>query len=225
MNQLSTETSPYLRQHAENPVQWHPWNAAALERARTENKPLLISIGYAACHWCHVMAHESFEDPAIAALMNKRFINIKIDREERPDLDAIYQSALAFLGQHGGWPLTMFCTPTGEPFWGGTYFPPEPRYGRPGFPQVLTQIADIFHDEHDKVTRNTNTLMDALRRNAQPKSGGTIHPGTLDTAAETLARLVDRIHGGLRGAPKFLQPSIFAFLCWWHPQHITLLDL
>ena len=212
MNQLSTETSPYLRQHAENPVQWHPWNSAALERARTENKPLLISIGYAACHWCHVMAHECFEDPAIAALMNKRFINIKIDREERPDLDAIYQSALAFLGQHGGWPLTMFCTPTGEPFWGGTYFPPEPRYGRPGFPQVLTQIADIFHDEHHKITRNTNTLMDALRRNAQPKSGGTIHPGTLDTAAETLARLVDRNHGGLRGAPKFPQPSIFAFL-------------
>ena len=134
--------------------------------------------------------------------MNKRFINI-IDREERPDLDAIYQSALAFLGQHGGWPLTMFCTPTGEPFWGGTYFPPEPRYGRPGFPQILTQIADIFHDEHDKVTRNTNTLMDALRRNAQPKSGGIIHPGTLDTAAETLARLVDRNHGGLRGAPKY----------------------
>src|ERR1700733_9143780 len=125
-NRLALETSPYLRAHAHNPVDWYPWGEPALERARRERKPILLSIGYAACHWCHVMAHESFEDPAIAALMNELYVNIKVDREERPDLDSIYQHALALLGEQGGWPLTMFLSPEGEPFWGGTYFPPEP---------------------------------------------------------------------------------------------------
>ena len=138
-NRLGEETSPYLLQHKDNPVHWQAWGAAALAAAKAADKPILLSVGYAACHWCHVMAHESFENPAIAALMNDHFVNIKVDREERPDLDAIYQHALALLGEQGGWPLTMFLTPDGEPFWGGTYFPPEPRWGRPGFPQVLAR--------------------------------------------------------------------------------------
>ena len=151
-NRLAQETSPYLLQHKNNPVAWYAWGAEAFEAARHDNKPILLSVGYAACHWCHVMAHESFEDDAIAALMNRHFVNIKVDREERPDLDSIYQSALALLGEHGGWPLTMFLTPDGEPFWGGTYFPPAPRYGRAGFPQVLEGIAGIFANEQEIVS-------------------------------------------------------------------------
>ena len=157
-NLLARETSPYLLQHKDNPVAWHPWGPEALARAKAENKPILLSIGYTACHWCHVMAHESFENPEIASLMNELFVNIKVDREERPDIDSIYQSALALLGQQGGWPLTMFLTPKGEPFWGGTYFPPAERWGRPGFPQVLETIAGIYRDEPDKVTKNVAAL-------------------------------------------------------------------
>jgi uncharacterized protein len=142
-NLLARETSPYLLQHKDNPVHWHAWGTEALERARRENKPILLSVGYAACHWCHVMAHESFEDRATAELMNQLFINIKVDREERPDLDQIYQTALQLLGEHGGWPLTMFLTPECQPFWGGTYFPPTPRYGRPGFRDVLAALAAV----------------------------------------------------------------------------------
>ena len=151
-NRLSDETSPYLLQHADNPVDWHAWSPETLALAREQKKPVLLSVGYAACHWCHVMAHECFEDPDIAAVMNDLYISIKVDREERPDLDTIYQSSLALLGQQGGWPLTMFLTPDGEPFWGGTYFPPTPRYGRPGFPDVLRAIADTYRTEPDKVT-------------------------------------------------------------------------
>src|SRR5437899_2929006 len=136
-NRLAQEVSPYLLQHQHNPVDWWPWGAAALAEAKQRNKPILLSVGYAACHWCHVMAHESFEDPAIARQMNEFFINIKVDREERPDPDAIYQQALSLLGQQGGWPLTMFLTPEGKPFWGGTYFPPTSRWGRPGFTEIL----------------------------------------------------------------------------------------
>src|SRR5215813_10244576 len=143
-NRLSQETSPYLLQHKNNPVHWQAWGPEALAQARAEQKPILLSVGYAACHWCHVMAHESFENQAIAGLMNELYVNIKVDREERPDLDAIYQSALALLGQQGGWPLTMFLTPEARPFWGGTYFPPDRRYGRPAFRDVLNQIAEIF---------------------------------------------------------------------------------
>ncbi len=142
-NILGGETSPYLLQHADNPVHWRAWNEAALAEARATGKPILLSVGYAACHWCHVMAHESFEDAETAALMNAHFINIKVDREERPDIDSIYMHALHLLGEQGGWPLTMFLTPDARPFWGGTYFPPEPRYGRPSFRQVLTGIARI----------------------------------------------------------------------------------
>src|ERR1700748_523989 len=143
-NRLGDETSPYLLQHKDNPVHWWPWSDAAFAAARAADKPVLLSVGYSACHWCHVMAHESFEDDDVAAVMNRDFINIKVDREERPDIDAIYQKALAIMGEHGGWPLTMFLSPDGKPFWGGTYFPPEPRYGRPGFPQVLQGIATAY---------------------------------------------------------------------------------
>ncbi len=143
-NRLGEETSPYLLQHRDNPVHWQSWSEATLAAAKAEDKPILLSIGYAACHWCHVMAHESFEDPAIAARMNQLFVNIKVDREERPDLDQVYQHALALMGEQGGWPLTMFLTPDGEPFWGGTYFPPEQRWGQPGFVQVLEAISEAY---------------------------------------------------------------------------------
>jgi len=142
-NLLGRETSPYLLQHKDNPVHWHPWGEDAFRRAAEEDRPVLLSIGYAACHWCHVMAHESFESEDIAALMNAKFVNIKLDREERPEIDTIYMSALAMMGQQGGWPLTMFLTPDKLPFYGGTYFPPEPRFGHPGFPDVLNGVADL----------------------------------------------------------------------------------
>jgi len=207
-NLLAGETSPYLLQHQDNPVHWVPWGEAALERARTENKPILLSIGYAACHWCHVMAHESFENPVIAAAMNDSFINIKVDREERPDLDAIYQAALAMMGEQGGWPLTMFLTPDGHPFWGGTYFPPEPRFGRPGFPQVLQGIANTWATDRDRALHNVDALRGALEDAARPRSGGGIAPGMLDQIATRLIGEIDMKNGGMRGAPKFPQPSL-----------------
>src|SRR6059058_4925746 len=153
-NRLGEETSPYLLQHKDNPVQWQAWGPDALAAAKAEDKPILLSIGYAACHWCHVMAHESFEKPAIAAQMNDRFINVKVDREERPDLDAIYQNALALMGEHGGWPLTMFLTPEGEPFWGGTYFPKTARYGKPAFVNLLREVERVFRQEPQSVEQN-----------------------------------------------------------------------
>src|SRR6476620_8478231 len=143
MNRLANETSPYLLQHADNPVEWYPWGDEALALARAEQRPILLSIGYAACHWCHVMAHESFEDVDTAEVMNRLYVNIKVDREERPDLDAVYQQALAVMGQHGGWPLTMFLTPSGEPIWGGTYFPRQSQFGRPAFVDVVTQVHEL----------------------------------------------------------------------------------
>jgi len=213
-NLLSRETSPYLLQHQNNPVHWRPWNSEALEEAQQQNKPILLSVGYAACHWCHVMAHESFEDPDTARRMNELFINIKVDREERPDIDSLYQSALALTGQQGGWPLTMFLTPRGEPFFGGTYFPPSPRYGRPGFSDILSAISAAFHSEPDKIKQNVDAIRDALSRLANPGSGHGITPSSLDQAAETALRLVDPVHGGTSGAPKFPQPIFFRFL--WH---------
>src|SRR5271170_1060575 len=168
-NRLGAETSPYLLQHKENPVHWQAWNAETLAAAKLADKPILLSIGYAACQWCHVMAHESFENPAIAAQMNDNFVAIKVDREERPDLDAIYQNALALMGEHGGWPLTMFLTPEGEPFWGGTYFPPEPRWGRPGFPQILTAMGDAYRTKRDDVLKNVAALREGLQRLGRPQ--------------------------------------------------------
>jgi uncharacterized protein len=211
-NLLGRETSPYLLQHADNPVHWRPWGKAALDEAKAENKPILVSIGYAACHWCHVMAHESFEDPDTAALMNSLFVSIKIDREERPDIDQIYMSALNALGEQGGWPLTMFTTPDGTPFWGGTYFPPEPRWGRPSFRQVLQGVANAFHTKAEAVTQNTKALTQFLERQSTASVGDAPGPAQLDAVAQAYLRMTDPEHGGLRGAPKFPNPPIFRFL-------------
>ncbi len=211
-NLLSGETSPYLLQHADNPVHWHPWGAAALARAKAEDKPILLSVGYAACHWCHVMAHESFENAEIAAVMNAHFINIKVDREERPDLDAIYQRALMFLGQPGGWPLTMFLTPDAEPFWGGTYFPPDDRFGRPGFGAVLHGIHFHYREKRETVDKNVAGLRGALEKMSQSASGDSIPLELIDTAASRLAQEFDSVNGGIGTAPKFPNPSILELL-------------
>ena len=211
-NLLAQETSPYLLQHADNPVHWRPWGKAALDEAQAANKPIMVSIGYAACHWCHVMAHESFEDPETAALMNSLFVNIKIDREERPDIDHIYMSALHALGEQGGWPLTMFTTPDGTPFWGGTYFPPEPRWGRPSFRQVLQGVANAFHTGAEAVTQNTRALTQFLEQQAAASVGDAPGPAHLDAVAQAYLRMTDPEHGGLRGAPKFPNPPIYRFL-------------
>ncbi len=212
-NELDGETSPYLLQHHANPVHWQAWSEAVLARAKAEDRPILLSIGYAACHWCHVMAHESFENAEIAGLMNELFVNVKVDREERPDLDAIYQNALALLGQQGGWPLTMFLTPAGEPFWGGTYFPPESRYGRPGFPEVLRRVSESYHQSRETVERNTEALMQGLRQLAAPKAEAVpLELGLLDEVAAQLMHQVDPFLGGIGGAPKFPQVPSFTLL-------------
>src|SRR5215471_11652631 len=168
-NRLARETSPYLLQHKNNPVEWWPWGPDALAEAKRANKPILLSVGYAACHWCHVMAHESFEDDETARVMNNLFVNIKVDREERPDIDQIYMSALHLLGEQGGWPLTMFLTPAGEPVWGGTYFPKTARYGRPAFVDVLREVARLFREEPGQIERNRSALMQRLGEQARPQ--------------------------------------------------------
>ncbi len=215
-NRLNGESSPYLLQHKDNPVHWQPWGKETLQLAKDQEKPILLSIGYAACHWCHVMAHESFENEEIAALMNSHFINIKVDREERPDLDTIYQTALALLGEQGGWPLTIFLTPDGEPFWGGTYFPPTPRYGRQGFPQILTGIANAFTQQHENIESNVKALKDGLSQLATSQKGDLIDEETRQKIAEHITRQFDPFEGGLGSAPKFPQPAILKFLwrCW-----------
>jgi len=211
-NRLAGATSPYLLQHAHNPVDWWPWGPEALAEARAKNKPILLSIGYAACHWCHVMAHESFEDEATAAVMNELFVNIKVDREERPDIDQIYMNALHLLGEQGGWPLTMFLTPKGEPVWGGTYFPKQARFGRPAFVDVLHEVARLFREEPDKIERNRAALLARLAEKARPQGKVTIGVKELDAAARQVGNMFDAVHGGLRGAPKFPQPSLLEFL-------------
>ncbi|HZJ12955.1 MAG TPA: thioredoxin domain-containing protein, partial [Methyloceanibacter sp.] len=211
-NQLGAETSPYLLQHKDNPVHWRPWGAAALKEAKAANKPILLSVGYAACHWCHVMAHESFEDAETATVMNELFVNIKVDREERPDVDAIYMNALHQLGEQGGWPLTMFLTPDGEPFWGGTYFPPENRYGRPAFVSVLNTIARVYRDEHDKVRNNADAITARLKPQHVEGADAELNDVTLSTLARRFLQAVDPTQGGLRGAPKFPQTQFFEFL-------------
>ncbi|MDQ0468059.1 thioredoxin domain-containing protein [Labrys wisconsinensis] len=211
-NLLDGETSPYLLQHKDNPVHWRSWGEAALQEARAAGKPILLSIGYAACHWCHVMAHESFENPAIAAVMNELFVNIKVDREERPDVDQIYMAALQALDQPGGWPLTMFLTSDGEPVWGGTYFPPEPRYGRPGFADVLRSVAAVFRDDRARIEQNRAALMAHLARPPRRGNAG-LGRAELNQVALRLAGLIDPVHGGPRGAPKFPNAS-FLELVW-----------
>ena len=211
-NFLDTETSPYLLQHKDNPVHWRPWGEEALAAARAERKPILLSIGYAACHWCHVMAHESFEDHEVAAVMNRHFVPIKVDREERPDIDTIYMTALHMLGEQGGWPLTMFLTPDGEPFWGGTYFPKTPAYGRPGFIAILEEIARLFREEPDRIEQNRAALARALAEQSAASRPGEPVPQILDIAAEKFLSLMDPVHGGVRSAPKFPQIPLLAFL-------------
>ncbi len=202
-NNLDRETSPYLHQHRDNPVHWQPWRAETLAHAREQDKPILLSVGYAACHWCHVMAHESFENAAITDVMNDLFVNIKVDREERPDIDTIYQTALQLLGQQGGWPLTMFLTPDGEPFWGGTYFPGTPKYGRPGFTDVLVAVEDTFRNGKEKVEQNRLALQEALTRLSTKQAGGALPDDLADTVAEKLMQAVDMRYGGIGQAPKF----------------------
>jgi uncharacterized protein YyaL (SSP411 family) len=211
-NRLKYETSPYLLQHKDNPVHWWAWGPEALAEAKRTGKPIMLSVGYTACHWCHVMAHESFEDPGTAEVMNELFVNIKVDREERPDIDAIYMGALHRLGEQGGWPLTMFLDSDAKPFWGGTYFPRESRYGRPAFVTVLLRIAEAYHNQPDNIRKNTEAILTSLKE--MPGEDGTpaLRPKTKDVVA-AITRAVDREHGGLSGAPKFPQWNVF-WLLW-----------
>jgi len=211
-NLLSDATSPYLIQHAHNPVHWRQWGAAALQEARERDRPILISIGYAACHWCHVMAHESFENEATAALMNRLFVNIKVDREERPDIDHIYMRALGALGQQGGWPLTMFLSPDGAPLFGGTYWPPEPRWGRPSFPQILHGVDKAWAEKREALLAQGANLTAFLAELAAPRAGGGLAPEDLSKIAAGYLRQIDPRHGGLGGAPKFPNAPVFRFL-------------
>ena len=203
---MSEETSPYLRQHKDNPVHWRPWSPATLAEARELDRPILLSVGYAACHWCHVMAHESFEDAEVADLMNRLYVNIKVDREERPDIDQIYMAALSATGEQGGWPLTMFLTPDAKPFWGGTYFPKQPRYGRPGFMQVLEAIDRAWRDKRGELADSADNAENPCRINAVGTRAGRRRDRTRKLAGPRRAasiRMIDQSRGGLRGAPKF----------------------
>lgn len=212
-NRLIHETSPYLLQHAHNPVDWHPWGPEALRRAQAEDKPILLSVGYSACHWCHVMAHESFEDPETAAMMNELFVNIKVDREERPDIDAIYMEAVQAMTGHGGWPMTVFLTPEGKPFYGGTYFPPAPRQGMPGFRQVMQAIAEAWRGRRHELESAGERLAEALNRSAALQAAETpLNQEVLDRAVQALMRAYDRFNGGFGDAPKFPQPMNLDFL-------------
>ncbi len=211
-NRLAEATSPYLLQHAHNPVDWWQWGPEALAEAKRSNRPILLSVGYAACHWCHVMAHESFEDSGTAQVMNELFVNIKVDREERPDIDQIYMNALHLLGEQGGWPLTMFLTPAAEPVWGGTYFPKESRFGRPAFVDVLREVARMFREEPGKIEQNRVALLARLADKARPVGKLTIGLRELDNAARQIGNAFDPVNGGLRGAPKFPQCSLLEML-------------
>jgi uncharacterized protein YyaL (SSP411 family) len=212
-NELKDAASPYLLQHADNPVHWRQWGAAALREAQAAGKPILLSVGYAACHWCHVMAHESFEDEATAAVMNELFVNIKVDREERPDIDHIYMSALHSFGERGGWPMTMFLTPDGEPFWGGTYFPKEALYGRPTFVSVLNAVAQAYRAEPERIAKNVETVRTRLAKaDAAGGDATAISLQLADEIAPHLLQAMDHVDGGLKGAPKFPNTPILEFL-------------
>ena len=217
-NRLIHETSPYLLQHAHNPVDWFAWGPEALDKARAENRPILLSIGYSACHWCHVMERESFEDEHIAALMNEHFVNIKVDREERPDLDHIYQTAVQLFTGQGGWPLTMFLTPEQEPFYGGTYFPPDDRYGRPGFPRLLRTLADAYHNRQPDVVKSTSQIREAMQKlSGFAASGDDLSFDLVTNGVRTLASHVDMVHGGFGTQPKFPNPTnLDCLLRYWH---------
>ena len=212
-NRLADETSPYLLQHAHNPVDWYPWGPEALERARAEDRAILLSVGYSACHWCHVMERESFEDEATAALMNERFVCVKVDREERPDVDSIYMTAVQQMTGRGGWPMTVFITPQGAPFYGGTYYPPEPRYGMPSFRQVLLAVHEAWRERRADVDRSADDLRELLRQNAAVlPSASALDAGVLDRAHAELARRFDPRWGGFGAAPKFPQAMVLELL-------------
>ncbi len=217
-NRLSDQTSPYLLQHMDNPVDWRPWGDAAFAEAKERDVPVLLSVGYASCHWCHVMAHESFENPATAAVMNRLYVNVKVDREERPDVDAVYMEAVVGLTGHGGWPMTVWLTPDGRPFYGGTYYPPEPRPGMPGFVQVLEAVSQTYHERRGDVDAQADRISNALKatadRHASEESEHVDEPGPemIDRAIAKLATIFDQVHGGFGGAPKFPPSAMFPFL-------------
>ena len=216
-NRLAAETSPYLLQHADNPVDWYPWGEEAFAKARAEDKPILLSVGYAACHWCHVMEHESFEDEETAALMNERFVSVKVDREERPDVDSLYMDAVVALTGQGGWPMTVFLTPEGEPFLGGTYYPPEARFGLPSFQQVLSAVSDAYRERRGDISRQASAIVDAVRRSAElTPSSDPLTDSLLGEATRALRRQFDEEWGGWGGAPKFPQASTLEFLLRMH---------
>jgi len=226
-NHLANETSPYLQQHAGNPVDWYPWGEEALTEAGTTDKPILLSIGYSACHWCHVMAHESFEDPKVAAVMNRLFVNIKVDREERPDLDQIYQSAHALLTRRGGgWPLTMFLTPDQKPFFGGTYFPKTPRYGLPGFIDLLEQIATAYREQRAQIDEQNTSLLEALQQTQPTRNSLTkvLDDGPISSAIAELIGSFDSRNGGFGGAPKFPHPAELEFCLYFSAREPRLRD-
>ncbi len=229
-NRLASETSPYLLQHAANPVDWYPWGEAAFARARAENKPVLVSIGYSSCHWCHVMEHESFEDPDVAALMNERFVCVKVDREERPDVDEVYMTAVQLLGEHGGWPLNVFVTPAGEPFWGGTYFAPDRRFGRPGWREVLERLAAVWEERRGEVEAQGRRLTEALREESRATPADAA-PGddAVAAALETLLARYDPEWGGFGQAPKFPPSLSLQLLLRRHrtqrnPKHLLVVE-
>jgi uncharacterized protein YyaL (SSP411 family) len=228
-NRLANETSPYLLQHANNPVNWYPWGQEALDAAKSEDKPILLSVGYSACHWCHVMERESFENPQIAALMNDSFVSIKVDREERPDIDSIYMTAVQALTGHGGWPMTVFLTPDGKPFYGGTYFPPEDRGGMPAFPRVLTALAEAYANDRENVTSTTSQLIERMEQMAAVNTGNgmPLNEGVLDQAFKGIASDFDDRHGGIGIQPKFPQPMMYEFLLRYHlrTQNAEALDM
>src|SRR5262245_38722137 len=211
-NRLINETSPYLLQHAHNPVDWYPWGQEALDRANREDRPILLSIGYSACHWCHVMEHESFENTSIAQLMNTNFVNIKVDREERPDIDQIYMNAVQMMTGSGGWPLTVFLLPNGQPFFGGTYFPPDDAYGRPGFRRVLETMSQVYRSQRADVQSNASSLSEQLRQQVFKSAGGPIDASSLEAAARVLGSQFDPRYGGFSRAPKFPASMAIDFL-------------
>jgi hypothetical protein len=216
-NRLASESSPYLQQHADNPVDWYPWGEEAIQKAKREDKPIFLSLGYSACHWCHVMARESFEDEATAAILNEHFISIKVDREERPDLDRIYMSAVQAITGRGGWPMSIFLSPDGKPFYAGTYFPPRPRHGLPSFSQVLTTIADAWENRREELLEGSDRIVASIERQmAVPAGERALDSRTLTQAFRNLRRDYDDRHGGWDGAPKFPQPMTIEFLLRFH---------
>jgi uncharacterized protein YyaL (SSP411 family) len=211
-NRLANETSPYLLQHAHNPLDWYPWGEEAWARARTEDKPVFLSIGYSACHWCHVMERESFEDESIAAVLNEHFVSIKVDREERPDVDSIYMQAVQMMTGHGGWPMSMFLTPHAKPFFAGTYFPPDERHGMPSFGRVLEHVASLYRSRRDEVEEASNEVQKSLSSQLRVKGESPIDRNGLDAAAVRVVSSYDPVHGGFGGAPKFPPSMTLEFL-------------